>query len=117
MDDRLRSALDDRYRIEREIGAGGMATVYLASDRKHDRKVAIKVLRPELSASLGGERFPREIRLVAQFNHPHVLALYDSGEAEGSLYFVMPYVEGESLRDRIAREGRLPIQETVRLLR
>jgi serine/threonine-protein kinase len=114
---RLTKALSDRYTIEREVGAGGMATVYLANDVKHDRKVALKVLRPELSAALGSERFPREIRFVAQFNHPHILSLYDSGEAEGFLFYVMPYVEGESLRDRLAREKQLPIADAVRILK
>lgn len=114
--DDLARALADRYVIEREIGAGGMATVYLASDLRHDRKVAIKVLRPELSSALAAERFPREIRLVAQFNHPHILSLYDSGEADGVLYYVMPYVEGETLRARLER-GRLSIAETLRILR
>jgi serine/threonine-protein kinase len=93
--DRLRTALADRYAIERQLGSGGMATVYLAQDLKHDREVAVKVLRPELSAVLGGERFLREIRIAAKLNHPHILALYDSGEAEGFLYYVMPHVAGE----------------------
>src|SRR4051812_11378196 len=101
----LAEALNDRYTIEHEAGAGGMATVFLAHDKKHERKVAVKVLRPELSSAMGSERFPREIRLVAQFNHPHILSLYDSGEAQGFLYYVMPFVEGESLRDRLTREG------------
>ena len=94
-----------------------MATVYLAHDEKHDRKVALKVLRPELSGGMGAERFPREIRFVAQFNHPHILSLYDSGETDGFLYFVMPYVEGESLRDRLSRERQLPITDAIRILR
>ena len=114
---RLTSALADRYSLEREVGAGGMATVYLAEDLKHGRKVALKVLRPELAAALGGDRFPREIRIVAQFNHPHILSLHDSGEAEGFLYYTMPFVEGESLRDRLARERQLPIADVVRILR
>ncbi|MDP3772990.1 MAG: protein kinase, partial [Gemmatimonadales bacterium] len=95
---RLSVALADRYQIERELGAGGMATVYLAHDVRHDRKVALKVLRPELAAILGGERFLKEIRLTANLQHPHILPLHDSGEAEGIVYYVMPYVEGESLR-------------------
>jgi len=115
--DALAKALADRYAIEREVGAGGMATVYLASDLKHDRKVALKVLRPELSSAVDGGRFPREIKMVAQFNHPHILSLYDSGEADGFLYYVMPFVEGESLRDRLAREKKLSVHETVRILR
>jgi serine/threonine-protein kinase len=115
--DRLRAAFAGRYEIERELGAGGMATVYLARDPKHDRQVAIKVLRPELAAALGPDRFPREIRIVAQLQHPHVLPLYDSGELQGFLYYVMPFVSGESLRTRLDREGQLPIQDAVRILR
>ena len=99
--DRLRSALADRYTIDRELGRGGMATVYLAQDLKHDRLVALKVLHPELAASLGPDRFLREIKLAARLNHPHILPLFDSGEADGLLYYVMPYVEGESLRERL----------------
>jgi serine/threonine-protein kinase len=114
---KLAEALTGRYAIDREVGAGGMATVYLASDLKHDRKVALKVLRPELSAALGSERFPREIKFVAQFNHPHILSLYDSGEAQGFLFYVMPYVEGESLRDRLGREKRLPIPDAIRIFK
>ena len=114
---RLSSALGDRYEIEREIGAGGMATVYLARDLKHDRQVALKVLRPELAATLGPDRFPREIRIVAKLQHPHVLPLHDSGESGGFLYYVMPYVEGESLRQRLAREGQMPVHDAVRILR
>jgi len=113
----LRSALADRYTIERELGAGGMATVYLAHDIKHDRKVAVKVLRPELAAVLGTERFLQEIKIAAQLHHPHILQLYDSGEADGFLYYVMPYVKGESLRDRLTKEGELPIADAVRVLK
>ena len=113
---RLSSALADRYRIERELGQGGMATVYLAEDLKHRRKVAVKVLRPELAATLGPDRFDREIEVAARLVHPHILGLLDSGEAEGFFYYVMPYVEGETLRDRIARSGELPVHEAVRLL-
>ena len=94
----LRGALADRYRLDRELGAGGMATVYLAHDLKHDRPVALKVLQPELAVVLGGERFLREIRVTAKLNHPHILPLLDSGEAGGFPYYVMPYVEGETLR-------------------
>ena len=112
---RLAAALSGRYRIERELGAGGMATVYLAHDEKHDRKVAIKVLKPELAAALGTERFLREITTTAGLRHPHILPLFDSGAAEGFLYFVMPLVEGESLRDRLLREKQLPIDDAVRL--
>ena len=115
--DRLTQALAGQYTIEREVGAGGMATVYLARDVKHDRQVALKVLRPELSAALGSERFPREIKFVAQFNHPHILSLYDSGEVQGLLFYVMPYVEGESLRDRLAREKQLPIPDAIRIMK
>ena len=115
--DRLKSALSDRYAIEREVGSGGMATVYLAKDIKHHRKVAVKVLRPDLAAALGPERFLREIEIAAQLQHPHVLPLYDSGEADGFLYYVMPYVEGESLRAKLAREGELPVDEAIRILR
>ncbi len=108
-------ALSDRYTIERELGAGGMATVYLAHDVKHDRKVALKVLKPELAAVVGADRFLAEIRTTANLQHPHILPLFDSGEADGFLYFVMPYVEGESLRDRLDREGELPIDEAVNI--
>ena len=113
---RLRAALEGAYELERELGAGGMATVYLARDRKHERRVAVKVLKPELAAALGTERFPREIRIVAQLQHPHIVPLHDSGEIDGFLYYVMPYVEGESLRDRL-RRGPLPVNEAVRILR
>ncbi|MFC1639807.1 protein kinase, partial [Gemmatimonadota bacterium] len=111
--DRLKTALQDRYTIERELGAGGMATVYLAHDQKHDRKVAIKVMRPELSAILGGERFLREVGIAAKLNHPHILALHDSGEAEEFLYYVMPYVEGESLREKLNHEKQLSVDEAI----
>jgi serine/threonine-protein kinase len=111
----LTNALADRYRIEREIGAGGMATVYLARDLRHDRQVAIKVLRPELSAVLGAERFLKEIRTVANLQHPHILSLHDSGEANGLVFYVMPFVEGESLRDRLNRETQLPVDDAVRI--
>ncbi len=113
--DRLKSALADRYAIQEEIGAGGMATVYLAQDLKHHRKVAIKVLRPELAAALGPERFLREIETTANLNHPHILPLFDSGEADGFLYYVMPLVEGESLRDRIKQAKQLAIEEAVQV--
>src|SRR5437867_2486448 len=113
---RLTAALASRYAIERELGAGGMATVYLAFDLKHHRKVAVKVLRPELAATLGADRFTQEIETVAQFQHPHILPLLDSGEASGFLYYVMPYVEGEPLRDRLARHGELPIHDAVKIL-
>jgi serine/threonine protein kinase len=103
------------YTVERELGRGSAATVYLARDAKHGRAVALKVLHPEFAAALGAERFQREIRLLARLQHPHILPLYDSGEADGTLYYVMPYVEGESLGERLKRVGRLPVAETVRI--
>ena len=111
----MRSALADRYRIERELGQGGMATVYLAQDLKHDRKVAIKVLRPELAAVIGAERFLSEIKTTANLQHPEILPLHDSGQADSFLFYVMPYVEGESLRERLNREKQLPIADAVRI--
>ncbi|NJD20873.1 MAG: hypothetical protein FIA95_16515 [Gemmatimonadetes bacterium] len=114
---RLEHALAERYRIERPLGEGGMAVVFLAEDLKHHRLVAIKVLRPDLSRALGSDRFHREIDVVAQLNHPNILGLHDSGEADGLLYFVMPFVEGESLRARLEREPRLPLDETIRIAR
>ena len=111
----LKNALSERYRVERELGAGGMATVYLAQDLRHGRPVALKVLRPELLAARGHERFLREIATTANLRHPHILPLFDSGEAAGCLFYVMPYVEGESLRDRLARETRLPVADAVRI--
>ncbi len=110
---RLNDALEGRYRIERELGEGGMATVYLAEDLRHDRKVAVKVLRPELAAVLGAERFVQEIKTTAGLQHPHILPLFDSGEADSFLYYVMPYVEGETLRDRLNRETQLPVEDAV----
>ncbi len=115
-DSSLATALAGRYTIERELGQGGMATVYLARDLRHERLVALKVLRPELAASLGPERFLREIKLAAQLQHPHILPLHDSGEADGFLYYVMPFVEGHNLRHRITRQGELPIHEAVKIL-
>ncbi len=117
LEPRLQAALGERYVLDRELGRGGMAIVYLARDRKHDREVAIKVLRPEIGASLGSERFLLEIQTAAKLNHPHVLPLHDSGEADGLLYYVMPYVEGESLRDRIRRDGSLPAAEALQIAR
>src|SRR2546426_15841 len=114
---RLRGALADRYAIDRELGHGGTATVYLAQDLKHGRSVAVKVLRPELAAALGAERFLREIEIAARLTHPHILPLHDSGEAAGFLYYVMPFVQGESLRDRLNREQQLPIDEAVKIAR
>ena len=110
---RLTTALSDRYEIERELGHGGMAVVYLANDVKHDRKVALKVLRPELAAVIGAERFLQEIKVTANLQHPHILPLHDSGEADSFLFYVMPYVEGESLRDLLDREKQLGIEEAV----
>ncbi|MBI1723674.1 MAG: protein kinase, partial [Gemmatimonadetes bacterium] len=114
---RLRAALAGRYAIERELGRGGMATVFLAQDEKHHRPVAIKLLSPELAAVLGAERFLREIEIAARLTHPHILPLYDSGEADGVLFYVMPYVEGESLRDRLAREKQLPLDDALQIAR
>ena len=113
--EQLRGDLADRYSVERELGRGGMATVYLARDLKHHRSVAIKVLLPELAATVGSDRFLREIEIAAGLDHPHILPLYDSGEAGGLLFFVMPYVDGESLRDRLDREKQLPVEEAVRI--
>ena len=115
--ERVKAALADRYEVERQAGVGGMAMVFRAHDLKHGRPVAIKVLRPELTASLGADRFLREISIVARLQHPHILPLFDSGEADGFLYYVMPFVEGESLRGRLVRETELPIQTVVRILR
>jgi serine/threonine-protein kinase len=109
--------LAGRYVIERQLGRGGMATVYLAQDLQHERPVALKVLHPELAASLGAERFQREIRMAAKLQHPHILGVYDSGSIDEYLWFTMPFVEGESLRDRIDREGQLSIPEAVRITR
>ena len=114
---RLADALADRYRIERQLGAGGMATVYLARDLKHDRQVAVKVLRPELGAVLGADRFLAEIRITAGLDHPHILTLIDSGEADGRLYYVLPFIRGESLRDQLAREQQLGIDEALAITR
>src|SRR5512141_1378197 len=114
---RISGALSGHYRLEDEIGAGGMATVYLAEDLRHDRRVAVKVLRPELAAVIGAERFLAEIKLTANLQHPHILPLFDSGEADGFLYYVMPYVEGESLRDRLNRVRQLPLADAVAIVR
>ena len=111
----LQEGLGESYTLERELGRGGMATVFLAHDRKHDRPVALKVLHPELAATLGPERFQREIRLAARLQHPHILTVHDSGEASGRLWFTMPYVEGESLRDRLRRERQLPVGDALRI--
>ena len=113
--DRLNAALAGRYEIERKIGQGGMATVYLAHDIKHDRKVAVKVLRPELAAVIGAERFVQEIKTTANLQHPHILALFDSGEADSFLYYVMPLVEGETLRAKLDREKQLSVDEAIEI--
>jgi serine/threonine-protein kinase len=112
---RLKTALADRYTVEREIGAGGMATVYLAEDVKHHRKVAVKVLRPELAAILGAERFLKEIEVTANLQHPHILPLHDSGQVDGFLFYVMPLVESGSLRERLNRETQLPVDEAIEI--
>jgi len=111
----LREALSQSYALERELGRGGMATVYLAHDLRHDRPVALKVLLPELAATLGPDRFQREIRLAARLQHPHILTVHDSGEAAGQLWFTMPFVEGESLRDRLLRERQLSVDDALRI--
>src|SRR5210317_2220606 len=111
----LNAALEGRYRIERQLGEGGMATVYLADDVRHDRRVALKVLKPELAAVVGADRFLAEIKTTANLQHPHILPLFDSGEAGGFLFYVMPYVEGESLRERLDRDKQLPVDEAIRI--
>ena len=115
--ERLTAALSDRYAVESEIGRGGMAVVYLATDLKQGRQVALKVFQPDVAAALGPERFRREVEIATRLEHPHVLSLYDSGEAEGLLYYVMPYVEEGSLRQRLDREGQLPIEDALRIAR
>ena len=112
---RLNAALEGRYAIERELGEGGMATVYLADDLKHERKVALKVLKPELAAVVGADRFLAEIKTTANLQHPHILPLFDSGEADSFLFYVMPHIQGESLRERLDREYQLPVDEAVRI--
>jgi serine/threonine-protein kinase len=114
---RLAAALSRRYTVQRELGRGGMGTVYLALDRKHGRQVAIKVLPPEVAAALGPERFLREIQIAARLSHPHILPLHDSGQAAGMLYYVMPHVDGESLRARLDRERQLPPDDAVQIAR
>jgi serine/threonine-protein kinase len=113
--DALQEALADRYNLERELGAGGMATVYLAHDVRHNRKVAIKVLRPELSAFIGPERFLKEIETTANLQHPNILPLFDSGRVGRTVFYVMPYVQGESLRHRLTRERLLPVADAIRI--
>jgi serine/threonine-protein kinase len=112
---RLNAALEGRYHIERELGEGGMATVYLADDLKHERKVALKVLKPELAAVVGADRFLAEIKTTANLQHPHILPLFDSGEADSFLFYAMPYVEGESLRDKLDREHQFSVDAAVRI--
>ena len=108
-------ALGERYRVERELGRGGMATVYLAYDSRQDRPVALKVIHPDLAATLGPERFLREIKLTAKLRHPHILPLFDSGESDGQLWYTMPYIEGETLRQRLGRQRYLPLDEALRI--
>ena len=111
------ATLADRYTIEHELGHGGMATVYLAEDRKHGRKVALKIMRPDVASSLGAERFLREVRLAAQLSHPHIVPLIDSGESDGVLFYVTPYAPGGSLAERLSRDGRLPVRDALRVAR
>src|SRR6056297_3332299 len=113
LETRLTQALTGRYAIERELGEGGMATVYLARDLRHNRPVAVKVLKPELAAVVGAERFLTEIETTANLQHPHILPLFDSGEADSFLFYVMPYIEGETLRERIDRDKQLPVDEAL----
>src|SRR2546422_6386556 len=115
--DHFLASLADRYRFERELGRGGMATVYLAYDLKHGRKVAIKVLHPERAAGIGHERFLREIEIAARLTHPHVLPLHDSGAADGRLFYVTPYIAGGSLREKLEREKQLPLEEALQITR
>src|SRR6185312_13253695 len=112
--DRLKAALAERYTVERELGAGGMATVYLALDVRHNRKVALKVLRAELAAFIGADRFLKEIETTANLQHPHILPLFDSGRIDSTVFYVMPFVEGESLRQRLCREKQLPVGDAIR---
>src|SRR2546430_3878103 len=116
-DESFAEAIADRYRLERPLGAGGMAIVHLAQDLKHSRKVAVKVVRPEFAPALGAKRFLREIEIAAALNHPHIVAVHDSGEAAGVLYYVMPYVEGESLRHRLQRDKQLPLEDALKITR
>ena len=115
LQDRLAAGLVGRYTLDRELGQGGMAVVFLARDLRHDRKVALKVLRPEISAEIGAERFLREIKMAASLTHPHILPVYDSGEADGHLFYVMPNMEGRSLRERLDAEKQLPLEDALRL--
>ena len=115
--ERLTRALEGRYTVDRELGQGGMALVFLAHDIRHDRDVALKILRPELASEIGPDRFLREIKMAARLTHPHILPLFDSGEADGLLFYVMPYVDGESLRDRLDRERQLPIEDVIEITR
>src|SRR3990172_5767601 len=115
--DQLARELVDRYRLDRELGRGGMAVVFLAQDLRHSRPVAVKVLNPEFGGTAFAERFSREIGIAARLTHPNILPLHDSGQADGLLYYVMPYIEGESLRDRLTREKQLPVEEAVRIIR
>jgi serine/threonine-protein kinase len=114
--DEFQTAVGERYLIKRELGTGGMASVYLARDLKHNRDIAIKVLKPELAAMLGPDRFRREIEIAARLNHPHIMALIDSGEAGGFLYYVMPYVESDSLRRSLSQQKPLPVEQALRII-
>jgi serine/threonine-protein kinase len=114
---RLESALAGRYKVRRKLGEGGMASVYLAEDIKHERNVALKILKPELAAVIGAERFLAEIKTTANLQHPHILPLFDSGEADGFLYYVMPYIDGETLAQKLARERQLAVDEAVKIAR
>jgi serine/threonine-protein kinase len=113
--ERLESAMDGKYRIERKLGEGGMASVYLAEDIKHKRKIALKILKPELAAVIGAERFLSEIRTTANLQHPHILALFDSGSADGFLYYVMPFIDSETIEEKIDRERQLGVDEAVKI--
>ena len=114
---RLANGLSTRYALDRELGQGGMAVVFLAHDLRHDRQVALKVLRPEISAEIGADRFLREIKLAAGLTHPHILPVFDSGEADGLLFYVMPSMEGRSLRERLDRERQLSLSDSLRIAR
>jgi serine/threonine-protein kinase len=113
--DRVRAALADRYTVKRELGCGGMATVFLAEDQKHNREVAIKVIRPEIAISVGVDRFLREIGIAARLSHPHIVPVYDSGDADDMMYYVMPYVEGESLREKLERDKQIDTMEAIEI--
>ncbi len=115
--ERLSTALEGRYTVGRKLGEGGMAVVFLAHDERHERDVALKILKPELASEIGADRFLREIKLAARLTHPHILPLFDSGDADGLLFYVMPYIDGESLRERLNRDGQLPLGLVVEMTR